>query len=99
MIWVFWVVMAIVVGMIADSKGRSGCGYALFGLLLWPVALVMILLESPNTEAMDQKALAAGGKKCPRCAEIVKDEAAVCRFCQHDFAAPPVQPLAVEVPK
>ena len=28
-------------------------------------------------------------KKCPKCAELVKAEAQVCRFCGHDFQGPP----------
>lgn len=27
-------------------------------------------------------------KRCPRCAEIVKKQAAVCRFCQYNFSRP-----------
>lgn len=31
-------------------------------------------------------ARAVDNKQCPRCAELVRREAQVCRFCQHDFA-------------
>jgi hypothetical protein len=41
-------------------------------------------------------------KRCPRCAETVKKQAAVCRFCQYNFsrpageyAPPPQQPNVV----
>lgn len=27
----------------------------------------------------------AGEKKCPQCAELVKSDARICRFCQHKF--------------
>lgn len=33
--------------------------------------------------------VAAREKKCPRCAELVKAEAQVCRFCGHDFVTTP----------
>ena len=25
-------------------------------------------------------------KRCPRCAEVIKEAAVVCRFCGHDFS-------------
>jgi len=33
-----------------------------------------------------QPALSLDTKKCPRCAEHVKQDAQICRFCQYDFA-------------
>jgi ribosomal protein L40E len=34
-------------------------------------------------------------KKCPDCAEMVQAEAKICRFCRHDFPAPPPAPSAL----
>lgn len=45
LMWLVWIVMAIIVAMIADSKGRSSGWWFFYGLLLWPIALVHILLK------------------------------------------------------
>lgn len=39
------ILMAIIVGMIASSKNRSGTAWGAYGLVLWPIALVHILLK------------------------------------------------------
>ncbi len=41
----FGLIGAVIVAMIADHKGRNAMGWFLFGLVLWPIALVAILLE------------------------------------------------------
>ena len=76
-----WVVMGLVVAIIASSKGKSGLGWFVYGLLIWPIALVHILVTSRDQRTEDRRALSSGGKKCPECAEIVKQDALVCRFC------------------
>lgn len=42
MVWLFWIVMALVVAVIASTKGRSGFGWFFYGLLIWPVALAHV---------------------------------------------------------
>ena len=49
------------------------------------LAIVHVLLIKPNEAHAERQALEAGGKKCPQCAEIVKEQAKVCRFCGHEF--------------
>lgn len=41
----FWIVMGIVVGIVASSKGRSFVAWSLYGVIIWPIALVHILVS------------------------------------------------------
>jgi hypothetical protein len=50
------------------------------------------LLIASREAAKEERHLRAGeqiarmrGKKCPQCAEVVKEQAKVCRFCSHEF--------------
>jgi hypothetical protein len=80
---VLWLVMGAVVGVIAQSKGQSFLAWAAYGFVLWPVALVHILVTKP--------APAPGERKCPSCAEIVQADAVRCKHCQADLTPPPAQ--------
>lgn len=83
---VFWVLMAIAVAAAAGSRGRSRVGWFLYGLLLWPVALVHVLVAAPRAAVLERRALAdPRNRKCPFCAEIVKREARVCRHCSREL--------------
>lgn len=84
MIWYFFFacVMAMVVAHVADSKGQPVGAWLLYGLFLWPVALIHILLTDPAAPIARANAIRTGQeKKCPDCAELVKGEARKCRFC------------------
>lgn len=84
-LFAFWIIMGVIVALIGASKGRSGCGWFLYGLLLWPVALVHVLLAPPRPAAVDARARAEGRVPCPYCAEMIKPEARVCPHCQRDL--------------
>ncbi len=84
---VIWLVLAIMVGVFASNKGRSGIGFFLLAVILSPlIGIIIAVLVSPNQQVMDSKALDSGSmKKCPSCAELVKKEASMCKHCQSAF--------------
>lgn len=82
-----WLVCGIASGIIGSSKGYSGCGFFLLGLVTGIIGLAIALIvprrESPATDAAT--------RQCPVCAETVKAAAVKCRFCGADLPAPPRQ--------
>tara|TARA_R110002167_G_scaffold329681_1_gene536355 strand:+ start:80 stop:346 length:267 start_codon:yes stop_codon:yes gene_type:complete len=88
MIIVLWIIFAILVGVYANSKGRSGFGFFLIAALLSPlIGFIIALVVSPINSKVEQNALEAGDvKKCPSCAELVKAEAKLCKHCRTELA-------------
>lgn len=85
------IAIAVLIGLlpayIARSKGRSFGLWWLYGAMIFIVALPHALLMKKDDKSLEQEQLRSGGmKKCPHCAELVKTEATVCRFCNREFA-------------
>lgn len=83
-----WILCGIIAGAIYRNRGNSGFAGFLAGLILGPIGIILVLVTKPNTAAIEQRQLASGEmKKCPACAELVRSDARVCRYCQHDLTA------------
>ena len=85
---VFWLFCAVVSASIAVGHGRSGFGWFLLGVLFGPFALAIALLPTAEANRQEQarrEGLAPGWQKCPFCAEVVRAEALVCRYCQREL--------------
>lgn len=67
-----------VTGHMAEKQGRSFSTWFIGGFLCFIIAFFYLLLSKPSDEAM----IASGKyRKCPQCAEVIKADAKVCRYC------------------
>lgn len=76
--------LGLIPACIAKSKGREFFLWYLYGVLLFIVALIHSLIIKPT----DRQLINEGMKKCPHCAEIIKPDAKVCRYCGRDLPEP-----------
>ncbi len=73
---------------IAGQKNREGFSSFLLGLFFSILALIAIAASPSLAELQNANAT----RRCPYCAEVVKAEAKICRFCQHELPSTELAP-------
>ncbi|MCE8516215.1 hypothetical protein KBY31_05770 [Ruegeria pomeroyi] len=81
-------IIAVLIGLIpaaiAQGKGKSFVLWWIYGAAIFIVALPHALIMRPDDRAIESKQLNSGMKKCPSCAEMIKQDAKVCKHCGRD---------------
>ena len=95
-ILVFAVVLGFIPAMVAKNRGRDFFPWWLYGSLLFVVALPHALLIKPQIADVERQQLAQGLRKCSFCAEMIKPDAKVCRFCGRDLPTSEPEQAAAE---
>ncbi len=79
-------VLGLLPAAIAAAKGRSFVLWWIYGALLFIIALPHALLAKSANKLIDTQQAAAGNVQCPTCAEWIRPEARICRYCKTTLA-------------
>ena len=91
-ILVLWFVLAVVVAIVAETRGRIAPGWFILSAVLSPVISFALLLALPKVGKAARVKDAEGNAiteethtRCPDCKELVRIDARKCKHCGSDL--------------
>jgi zinc-ribbon domain len=73
--------LAFIPANIAEKKGRDFLTWWFYGFFLFWVALIHAAVLQPTAQSADDALEDEGYVRCPYCAELIRPEAVLCRYC------------------
>ncbi len=82
-----WLLLGLFAGYLNANRGNSFTVGCLLGALLGPIGLIIVLLLDRNDSELERRSVASGQTRyCPYCAELVRQDAKVCKHCGRDIS-------------
>jgi hypothetical protein len=84
-------ILGLIPAFIAHSKGRSFGLWWIYGAFLFIIALIhsIFVKPLPGSDTAERIDRVHDSRKCPFCAETIKQEAVVCKHCGRDVPPAP----------
>ena len=82
-----WLVCGLIGAIICEQKGRNSAGGLLLGVFFGPIGVIICAVLEKNERVLEKRTLRSGEmRKCPYCAEPLRWEASVCRYCGREVS-------------